>query len=95
LRSVEERRVLRAPGIELYTLPAVWKVLMEDGNCILELSSTEHVGIQVSTTVVVRAKDAAAEDALQVLERLDVPSMRLQFKRRLLPIAGEGTLPDD
>jgi hypothetical protein len=80
LRTVEERRVLRAPRVELYPLPTAGKVLVEDRKGLLELTSTKHIGVQASTTVGVRAKNAAPENPLQVLQRLNVPTVGLQLE---------------
>jgi hypothetical protein len=80
LRSVEEGRVLRTPRIELYTLPAAGKVLMEDGERVLELPAAEHVGVQVATPVRIGSENATTENALERRERLDVASVHLDLE---------------
>ena len=95
LRSVEERRVLRTPRVELYTLPAAREVLLEERQRVLQFAAAKHVGVQVPTPVRIRSENAAAENPLKGRERLEVTSVDLELELWLMPITSKGAFSDD
>src|SRR4051812_9045169 len=80
LGVLEEVAVLRAPLFVLYALPALRKVLLEQGEGVAQRGAAEHVRVQVASTVRVGAEDAPAEGALEVFERFQVAAVQLDLE---------------
>lgn len=95
LRTIKIVRVLRAPRIELDTLPARGQVLVNDGQRLLQLSTPEHVHVLATPAVRVRSEDPASEHSSHVFEGLDVASVHADLKGRLLAVSGERPFADD
>lgn len=95
LGSIEEVRVFRPPSFELHPLPTLGKVLLKNRQCASQRPPTQHVRVELTTPVCVRAKDSTPEQLLEVLEGLNVAAVEFDLERWLLSIARKGTLAYD